>query len=140
MEKGIWSYSLENSICLLKDGKMPQQYLYVQQPNFLIRKMNFMVEAVPARLVLRVCDALANEKVLFGTICSNRCHYYWYFLQQSYCRKYQSVLYQLKNLNVGYHILGKNEKQTLERGEWLTDRHVTAAQMLLKKRFPNING
>ena len=37
-------------------------------------------------------------------------------------------------------ILGKNEKQTLERGEWLIDRHVTAAQMLLKKTIPNING
>ena len=47
---------------------MPRQYLYVQQSNFLIHKMNFTVEAVPARLVVRVCSALANEKVLFVQI------------------------------------------------------------------------
>ena len=100
--------------------------------------------SVPARLVVRVCDALANEKVLFVQIdvilvllaAIKLLH------AGSYCQKYQSVPYQLNNLNVGYHnySLERMEKKTLERGEWLTDRHVTAAQMLLKKQFPNING
>ena len=82
-----------------------------------------------------------------GAICSNRCHIGTSCSNQtSPCRKLLSktpvstLAAEESGCWLPQLFLGKNEKQTLERGEWLTDQHVTAAQMLLTKQFLNING
>ena len=36
--------------------------------------------------------------------------------------------------------LRADDKKLIETGDWLTDRHITAAQMLLKKDFPHVDG
>ncbi len=36
--------------------------------------------------------------------------------------------------------LRADDKELIETGRWLTDKHVTAAQMLLQKDFPQVNG
>ena len=36
--------------------------------------------------------------------------------------------------------LRADDKKLIETGDWLMDRHTTAAQMLLKKDFPRVDG
>jgi len=36
--------------------------------------------------------------------------------------------------------LRADDKKLIETGDWLTDRHITAAQVLLKKDFPHVDG
>ena len=36
--------------------------------------------------------------------------------------------------------LRADDKKLIETGDWLMDRHITAAQMLLKKDFPHVDG
>ena len=41
---------------------------------------------------------------------------------------------------VGQHVLTEDDRDCLMSGEWLNDKHINAAQQLLKERYPIISG